>query len=98
MENRHGLVINAWVTGPNGQAREESAEYMVAALAGTNRVTVGADRGHDMAVSWADRQCANTAAHVARAPANRSSSIASAPLARRLCGKATYSQAHRGVF
>ena len=50
MENRNGLVVDSRLTEANGRAEWEAALEMVENLPGTNRITVGADKGYDVPV------------------------------------------------
>lgn len=50
MENRNGLVVDSRLSEANGRAEWEAALEMVENLPGTNRITVGADKGYDVPV------------------------------------------------
>lgn len=50
MENRNGLVVDSRLTEANGTAEWHAALEMIENLPGTNRVTVGADKGYDVPV------------------------------------------------
>ncbi len=50
MENRNGLVVDSRLTEANVRAEWEAALEMVENLPGTNRVTVGADKGYDVPI------------------------------------------------
>ena len=47
MENRHGLIVNAWATAATGTAEREAAEILL--LAGRRPRTLGADKNYDVA-------------------------------------------------
>jgi hypothetical protein len=47
MENRHGLVIDVKVTQATGTAEQEAAIELVDALAGSQRITLGAVKNYD---------------------------------------------------
>jgi len=48
MENRNGLVVDSRLTLANGTAEWDAALEMIENLPGTNRITVGADKGYDV--------------------------------------------------
>ena len=75
MENRHGLVTDARVTQATGTAEREAAVDMVAALSGTHRVTLGADKNYDTRDCIDDLRCANVTPHVAQNTSHRASAI-----------------------
>jgi hypothetical protein len=78
MENRHGLVVDAQVTQATGAAEREAAVEMVAALSGTHRVTLGADKNYDTRDCVDALRYANVIPHVAQNTSNRSSEIVDA--------------------
>jgi transposase len=47
MENRHGLIVDTRTTQATGTAEREAAADMLAGLAGSKRITAGADKGYD---------------------------------------------------
>jgi transposase len=47
MENRNGLIVDARLTAATGTAEPEAALDMLAEVAGSQRITVGADKGYD---------------------------------------------------
>ena len=47
MENRNGLIVNTEVFEANGTAERDAALVMLEQIPGTNRVTVGGDKGYD---------------------------------------------------
>src|SRR5215813_1095786 len=46
-ENRNGLIVSAMVLQANGTAERDAALLMLEGIPGTQRVTVGADKGYD---------------------------------------------------
>jgi Transposase DDE domain len=46
-ENRNGLILNTEVFPANGTAERAAALVMLEEIAGTRRVTVGADKAYD---------------------------------------------------
>src|SRR5262245_21613056 len=75
MDNRHGLAVDGQLTPATGYAEREAAFTMMAGVAGTRRVTLGADKGYDTAeLVERLRQLAVTP-HVAQNTSNRSSAI-----------------------
>jgi transposase len=75
MENRHGLVVDAQVTQATGTAEREAAVEMAAALSGTQRVTLGADKNYDTRDCVDNLRGANVTPHVAQNTSKRSSAI-----------------------
>ena len=49
MDNRHGLIAEEQVTTADGTAEMDAAVQMVDDLSGTQRITIGADKGYDRA-------------------------------------------------
>jgi len=49
MENRNGLVVDTRVTLASGTAERDAAVDMVENISGSQRITVGADKGYDCA-------------------------------------------------
>ena len=47
IENRHGLVVDTELLRCNGTAERDAAMLMAERLEGTERVTIGADKGYD---------------------------------------------------
>ena len=47
MDNREGLVVDVRLTPADGTSERDAALEMLAAVPGTGRITVGADRGYD---------------------------------------------------
>ena len=46
-ENRHGLIVEATLTTTTGTSEREAATEMISRLPGTDRKTLGADKGYD---------------------------------------------------
>jgi transposase len=74
-ENRHGLVVQAKLTQASGFAERETALQMAAAIPGTHRVTLGADRGYDTQEFVWDLRELRVTPHVAQNTAGRASRI-----------------------
>jgi transposase len=66
MENRNGLAVDANVTQATGTCEREAALEMIEAIAGDNRISVGADKAYDTK-DFVNRCRANNAVpHVAQ--------------------------------
>lgn len=66
MENRNGLAVEACVTTATGTAEREAAPDLVAAIPGSHRITVGADKAYDTADFVADVREIRCTPHVAQ--------------------------------
>lgn len=66
MENRNGLIVKAAASHATGKAEREVAAELLAALPGTRKRTVGADKNYDTAGFVADCRAMNVTPHVAR--------------------------------
>jgi transposase len=66
MENRNGLVVDVAVTRATGTAERETALELLARLPGSQRVTVGADKGYDSKAFVAECRGMRVTPHVAR--------------------------------
>ena len=66
MENRSGLAIDTRLTQATGTAEREAALDMLAAVAGEQRKTVGADKAYDTADFVSGCREMNVTAHVAQ--------------------------------
>jgi len=66
MENRNGLIVKAAASHATGKAEREVAVELLAALPGTRKRTVGADKNYDTADFVADCRAMNVTPHVAR--------------------------------
>lgn len=75
MENRNGLVVSADLTITSGTAERDVALDMVAALPGTQRVTLGADKGYDTKDFVAGLRDVGATPHVAQNDNGRRSAI-----------------------
>lgn len=49
MENRSGLVVEVAMTQATGTAKRDTAMAMLGKVPGSQRITVGADKGYDTA-------------------------------------------------
>jgi len=65
-ENRHGLIVNARVTQATGRAEREAALEMVEEIPGEQPVTLGGDRGYDVAEFVAALRQRRVTPHVAQ--------------------------------
>ena len=76
MENRHGLAVNTRTTEANGTAeREASLEMIVEIKPKGKKVTLGEDKGYDVAKHTEKLREHNVTPHVAQNDTNRKSSI-----------------------
>lgn len=78
MENRNGLIVNAMVTQADGHAEREAAKAMVADARQAmpeGEITLGADKGYDVAEFIQALQDMNVTPHVAQNKSNRSSAV-----------------------
>jgi transposase len=67
MENRNGLVVGATLTHATGTAEREAALEMLETLCrGRRRVTLGADKGYDVAGFIRDLRARKVTPHIAR--------------------------------
>ncbi|MDO3379820.1 IS5 family transposase [Geoalkalibacter halelectricus] len=66
MENRNGLVVDNRLSLANGTAEWEAALEMIENLPGTNRITVGGDKGYDVPVFVEGVRKLLATAHVAQ--------------------------------
>src|SRR5215813_4060025 len=65
-ENRNGLIVNTEVLQANGLAERYAAMWMMEQIPGTNRVTVGGDKGYDTRDFVAECRHMNVTPHVAQ--------------------------------
>jgi len=49
IENRNGIVVDGILTLATGTAEREAALEMVAGIPGASRITIGLDKGYDIA-------------------------------------------------
>jgi IS5 family transposase len=75
MENRHGLVVDTRVTQATGTAEREAAVAMAEAIAGQQRVTLGADKNDDTRDCVRELREWRVTPHVAQNTSGRSSAI-----------------------
>jgi len=75
MENRSGLVVDMSVVAATGHAERDTALAMLEKLGGTNRITVGADRGYDTADFVEDCRGFGVSPHVAQHTNRRRSAV-----------------------
>ena len=67
MENRSGLIVAATVTKATGTAERKAAEEMIVrGSPGVRRVTLGGDKGYDVASFIADMRALNVTPHIAQ--------------------------------
>lgn len=74
-ENRNGLVISTLTTRAYGSAERDAALLMAEALPGTNRVTLGADKGYDTREFIDELRHMEITPHVAQNDTNRRSAV-----------------------
>jgi transposase len=65
-ENRNGLIVNTEVFQANGTAERDAALVMLEQLLGTQRVTVGGDKGYDTRDFVGECRHLNVTPHVAQ--------------------------------
>lgn len=75
MENRNGLVVDGCVTLATGMAEREAALELVEKIGGSQRITLGADKGYDTAEFVAELRARGVTPHVAQNDTNRCSAI-----------------------
>lgn len=75
MDNRHGLIVDTRTTEAGGRAEREAGLAMMAARPGTDRLTLGADKGYDTKDFVEGLRCANVSPHVAQNDTHRRSAI-----------------------
>ncbi len=74
-ENRNGLVVSTLTTRAYGSAERDAALLMAEALPGTNRVTLGTDKGYDAHDFIAELRHMQITPHVAQNDTNRRSAV-----------------------
>jgi transposase len=74
-ENRNGLVVSTLTTRAYGSAERDAALLMAEALAGTHRVTLGADKGYDAREFIDELRHMEITPHVAQNDTNRRSAV-----------------------
>lgn len=65
-ENRNGLIVNTEVFQANGTAERDAALVMLEQIPGTDRVTLGADKGYDTKDFVGECRHLNVTPHVAQ--------------------------------
>jgi hypothetical protein len=89
------LVVDTRLTLAIGTAEREAALEMVAEHPGNHRITLGADKAHDVAEFVANLRELKVTPHVAQNTTNRRSPIDGRTTRHpRLCGQWTGAQAH----
>ena len=66
MENRSGLVVDSRLTPATGTAERSAALEMIEDVPGTKQITLGADRGYDVASFVKELRTLRTTPHVAQ--------------------------------
>ena len=66
IENRHGFVVNTVLTQAYGRAEPDAALWMAEKIPGTQRVSVGADKGYDQADVVEELRRMQSTPHVAQ--------------------------------
>ncbi len=74
VENRNGLIVNAMAWEANGTAERDTALVMLEQIAGTQRVTVGGDKGFDTADFISECRHMQVTPHVAQNDGRRGGS------------------------
>ena len=75
MENRNGLLVEAFLTESNGRAERDAALLMAEALPAGKRVTMGGDKAYDTREFVGELRGMNITPHVAQNTTNRRSAI-----------------------
>jgi len=75
MENRSGLAVNGRLTHATGTAEREAALEMIDDIVGSRPITLGADKGYDVAEFVAELRARGVTPHVAQNTTNRRSAI-----------------------
>lgn len=75
MENRNGLLVQAFLTTAHGRAEREAALLMAEAIPGGKCVTLGGDKNYDTQEFVGELRGMNITPHVAQNDTNRSSAI-----------------------
>ena len=76
IENRHGLIVDGFVTQANGHAERTAALAMIEKHADRpNRITLGADKGYDAEDFVNELRSMDVTPHIARNTAGRRSAI-----------------------
>ena len=75
MENRNGLLVEAFLTESNGRAERDAALLMAEALPAGKPVTMGGDKAYDTREFVGELRGMNITPHVAQNTTNRRSAI-----------------------
>jgi len=75
MENRNGLLLQAFLSEANGRAEREAALLMAEALPPGKRVTMGGDKAYDTREFVGELRGMNITPHVAQNRSNRRSAV-----------------------
>ena len=75
MDNRHGLIADTRTTEASARAERETVLAMIAARPGTDRLTLGADKGYNTQDFVETPRCANVSPHVTQNNTDRRSAI-----------------------
>ena len=75
MENRNGLLVQTMLTQADGTAERDAALLMASKIAGTRRLTLGADKNYDTRDFVGTAREMKITPHVAQNTTNRSSAI-----------------------
>src|SRR6202050_4601655 len=75
MENRNGLLVEAFLTESKGRAERDAALLMAEALPAGKRVTMGGDKAYDTREFAGELRGMNITPHVAQNTTNRRSAI-----------------------
>jgi Transposase DDE domain/Transposase domain (DUF772) len=75
MENRNGLLVEAFLTESNGRAERDAALLMAEAIPPGKRVTLGGDKAYDTQEFVKELRGMNVTPHVAQNTSNRRSAI-----------------------
>jgi transposase len=66
VENRNGIIVDTETFAANGTAERDAGMVMLERIEGTQRVTVGADKGYDTAEFVAECRHRNVTPHIAQ--------------------------------
>jgi IS5 family transposase len=74
-ENRNGLVVSTMTTRAYGSAERDAAMLMAESVPGTQRVTLGADKGYDARNFTVELRHMEITPHIAQNDTNRRSAV-----------------------
>jgi transposase len=98
VENRNGLIVNAMVWEANGTAERDTALLMLEQIAGTQRVTVGGDKGFDTADFISECRHMQVTPHVAQNDGRRGGSALDQRTTRHAGYRISQRKRKRGMF